>query len=549
MTLLLRQVRHELVALARTPIVLILSVGLPLGFFVLLSALVGNEVVDEQQDVRLVQFLAPGMATFAIAMSSFAFLATSLAEARASGVLKRQSGAPVPRGVLLGGRMGAALLLGLVATVLVLGSGVVFYGLVVPERSMVAVVTTLVVSSLCFSALGLALALALRSVAATVAVSNGLVIPLSFISGVFMMGSDMPPWLETLGWLFPLKHVARLLSDALNPYLTGNGFQLEHLAVILAWGAGGVLASLALLRRRRELGTPRARDSRSAGTSADRRPLRTAAPSRTALVLSQVRHTRRALTRDASAVFFAVGFPVALVAVIPAVNGGGDLVLDNGQPLGTFYAATMAVYAAAVTAYATMPQAVAEDRERGVLKRMHATPMPAWALVVGRVVGAVVVVLLTGLAIAVLAAILYRPDMPPGMPAAVVTLLLTAVCFALVGIAVTTFVGSAQAVVAVTLGTMLPLAFISDVFVIGATLPRALDVVSWVFPMRHAANAMTEAVAPDVVGSGLAWGHLAVILAWALAASVVVVRRFRWEAAEPTLRHGARGRAAVAAPG
>ena len=539
MTMLLRQVRHELLGLVRTPIVLIMSVGLPLGFFVLLAALAGNEVVDEAQDIRLVQFLAPGMATFAIAMSSFAFLATALAEARAAGVVKRQSATPVPRGVLLGGRMGASLVLGLVATLLVLGAGVLFYDLVVPGRSVVVILVTLVVSSLCFSALGLALALSLPSASAVLAVSNGVVIPLSFVSGVFMFGADLPPALETIGWLFPLKHVSRLLSDALNPYVTGSGFQLEHVAVILAWGAAGVLASLVLLRRRRELGTPRARTRAGRASAADRRPVRTSAPSRTALVLSQVRHTQSALWRDASAVFFAVAFPVALVAVVPAVNGGGDVVLDNGQPLGTFYAATMAVYAAAVTAYANMPQAIAEDRERGVLKRVHASPMPAWALVVGRMVGAVVVVLVTGLAIVVLAAALYRPGMPPGMPAAVVTLVLTAVCFALVGVAVTTFIGSAQSVVAVTLGTMLPLAFISDIFVIGATLPPALDVVSWVFPLRHAANAMTEAVAPDVVGSGLAWGHLAVLLAWTVAASVVVVLRFRWEADEPRRRRAA----------
>lgn len=534
--MLLRQVRHELDGLVRTPLVLIMSVGLPLGFFVLLAALVGNKVVDAEQDIRLVQFLAPGMATFAIAMSSFAFLATALAEAREAGVIKRQSATPVPRSVLLGGRMGASLVLGAVSALLVLGAGVVFYGLVVPQRSALAVITTLVVSSLCFSALGLALALWLPTAQAVLAVSNGVVIPLSFISNVFMFGGELPPWLDTLGWLFPLKHVASLLSDALNPYLSGSGFQLEHFAVILAWGAGGVLASLVLLHRRRELGSPRARTTVGTGTAADRRPLRTSAPSRAALVLSEVRHTQRALWRDVSAVFFAVAFPVALVAIIPAVNGGGDLVLDNGQTLGTFYAATMAVYGAAVTAYVNMPQAVAEDRERGVLKRVHATPMPAWALVVGRVAGAVVVVLLTGLAIAVLAGVLYRPDMPPTMPAAAVTLLVIAVCFALLGIAVTTVVGSAQAVVAVTLGTMLPLAFISDIFVIGATLPRVLDVVSWVFPLRHAASAMTESVAPDAVGSGLAWGHLAVVLAWGVAASVVVGLRFRWEAAEPTRR-------------
>ena len=99
----------------------------------LLSALIGNEVVDERGGVRVVQFLAPGMAAFGVVMATFSFLSIGLAEARSTGVVKRQSGAPVPRWVLIGGRMGAALLLGLTSTALVLAAGVAFYDLQVPE--------------------------------------------------------------------------------------------------------------------------------------------------------------------------------------------------------------------------------------------------------------------------------------------------------------------------------------------------------------------------------------------------------------------------------
>ena len=154
--LLRRQTRHELTALRRTPITLILSIGLPLLFFVLLSGLIGNEVVDERGGVRVVQFLAPGMAAFGVVMATFSFLSIGLAEARSTGVVKRQSGAPVPRWVLIGGRMGAALLLGLTSTALVLAAGVAFYDLQVPSRSVLAILTTLVLASACFSALGLA---------------------------------------------------------------------------------------------------------------------------------------------------------------------------------------------------------------------------------------------------------------------------------------------------------------------------------------------------------------------------------------------------------
>jgi ABC-type multidrug transport system permease subunit len=251
---------------------------------------------------------------------------------------------------------------------------------------------------------------------------------------------------------------------------------------------------------------------------------------------AQFRHTQSILWRDPSSVFFAVAFPVILVAVIPTVNGGGDRVMSSGQPLGTFYAATMAIYGAAVTAYVNMPQGLAEDRERGVLKRMRATPLPAWALVTGRTLGALVVALLTLAAIAVLAAVMYRPTLPPGWPALILTFIVATICFAVLGVAVASLVRSAQAGVGIALGTLLPLSFISDIFVFGVTFPPWLDAISWFFPLRHAARAMTEATMPSVSGAGLSWGHLGVLLAWTVAAAAVIALRFRWETSEPLRR-------------
>jgi ABC-2 type transport system permease protein len=530
------QTRHELTALRRTPITLILSIGLPLLFFVLLSALIGNEVVDERGGVRVVQFLAPGMAAFGVVMATFSFLSIGLAEARSTGVVKRQSGAPVPRWVLIGGRMGAALLLGLTSAALVLAAGVTFYDLQVPSRSVLAILTTLVLASACFSALGLALAMALPTMQLTIAVSNGIVIPLAFLSDMFMMTGQMPDWLATIGWLFPLKHLTAVFADALNPYLSGSGFELDHLAVIALWGVAGAVVATVQLRRDRDRDAARRSDARPSRARARRRladstARRTSAPPWAALLAEQVRHAQRVLWRNPSAVFFAVAFPVLLVAIIPAVNGGGDQLMDNGQTLGVFYAGTMAIYGAAVTAYVNMPQGVAEARDRGVLKRTGGTPLPAPALVVGRVVGALVVALLTGVAIIVLAALVFRPPVPAGLAAAVVVLAISAVCFAVVGLAVMTFVHSAQALTGVTLGTLLPLAFVSDIFVIGATFPPVLEAVSWVFPLRHASAAMSAALAPELSGSGLSLDHLGVLLLWTVVGALVLARRFRWESA------------------
>ena len=247
--MLAAQVWHELTRLRRTPVVMVMGFGFPVAFFILLSSLLGNETLDSHEGIRLAQFLAPGMASFGVVMSTFSFLAVGFAEARATGVLKRTTGTPLPTWVLLGGRIGAATVLGLTAAALVLGLGVAFYDVQLFGRAVAAVVVTLLLGSLCFAALGLLLAALAPSQQATLAIANGLVIPLSFISDVFMASSAMPDWMTRLGWFFPLKHMAVLVGDALNPYLAGNGFQLDHLLALAGFTVAGALAAGWALRR------------------------------------------------------------------------------------------------------------------------------------------------------------------------------------------------------------------------------------------------------------------------------------------------------------
>ncbi|MCV2393089.1 ABC transporter permease [Actinotalea sp. M2MS4P-6] len=521
-SLLGRQVAHELTALRRSPITLILSVGFPLLFFVLLASMVGNETLDARNGVRLAQFLAPGLASFGVVMATFSFLAVGFAEARASGALKRQAATPLPGWVAIGGRIGAAMVLGLIATTLVLGVGAAGYGVQLFWRTIPAVLVTLVLGSLCFAALGLALAALLGSPQTTVAVANGLVIPLSFISDVFMIGTTLPEWMDKLGWFFPLKHMAVLFADALDPYGSGSGFQLDHLLALAAWGlAGAAVATWAL---RRDTDTVRV----SATGRRHPRDLvaRTGRPSALALLLGELGHTTTMLRRDASSVFFAVIFPVLLALVIPAANGGGSATMDDGRTLGSLFAATMAAYGAAVTAYVNVPTDLVEGRERGVLKRLHGTPLPSWALLAGRVAGAVVVALLTFVAVFVVAGVAFGVGVPPAWLTSLGVLALGSACLAVLGVAVTSFARTAQAGVGLTLGTLLPLAFISDIFVIGVTFPPVLDAIAGFFPLRPFVRAVVGATS-DTGDVNVA--NLLALLAWLVAGLVVVRLRFSWE--------------------
>jgi hypothetical protein len=112
------------------------------------------------------------------------------------------------------------------------------------------------------------------------------------------------------------------------------------------------------------------------------------------------------------------------------------------------------------------------------------------------------------------------------LPAVLLAVLLGGSCFAALGLAVVAVLRSATSVIAVTLGTLLPLSFVSEVFVVGdAAMPPWLSAVADVFPLRHLMEALLTATRPDAIGAGFAWAHLAVVAAWTVAAVIVLMIR------------------------
>ena len=61
-------------------------------------------------------------------------------------------------------------------------------------------------------------------------------LPLYFISGVFVSVSVLPHWLVTIAGVFPVRHLAAALLVAYNPHTRGSGFAGADLLVVAAWG-------------------------------------------------------------------------------------------------------------------------------------------------------------------------------------------------------------------------------------------------------------------------------------------------------------------------
>lgn len=208
----------------------------PLMIFVVFSLIFGNEFIPEL-GVNLSQYFGPAMAVFAAVSASYTNIAVTTAYQRDEGILKRIRGTPLPAGIYLGGKITSAIIIAAISVVIMMAAGVAFYGIQLYGATLPAAIVTFIVGVACFASLGLLVAGLVNSGEGATAVTNATLLPLAFVSGIFLVPSDdAPAWLESVANFFPLKHFVVPFTDAFNPTYTGSPWQWGHLGYMALWG-------------------------------------------------------------------------------------------------------------------------------------------------------------------------------------------------------------------------------------------------------------------------------------------------------------------------
>jgi ABC-2 type transport system permease protein len=270
--LVVEQVVSQVKVFLRIPIALFFTIGLPVMMLVLFNALFGGAgatVETATGDWSLIQFYVGALAAFSAVSATFTNLANMIPANRQDGVMKRWRGTPLPRWVYLAGFVGSALLIAVCGLVLVLGLGFVAYDLDVNVEKLPAAAVSFVVGTLAFSALGAAVAGLIRSHEAAPAVTNGIILPLAFISNTFVAidESEMPRWLDVVSGIFPLRPFVESMQAAFNPTVGTPGLLWDNLAVVSAWGVAGVILAVRCFKWEPVADTARPRRPRARRTA------------------------------------------------------------------------------------------------------------------------------------------------------------------------------------------------------------------------------------------------------------------------------------------
>ena len=187
---------------------------------------------------------------------------------------------------------------------------------------------------------------------------------------------------------------------------------------------------------------------------------------------------------------------------------------------------TLAVVSATMVSLAI---GLTEMRESGRLKRVRSTPLPTWAFVAGRVGNSIVTSADDGRAGHVDRPLPLRGQDPDSHdPGARRDAARRRRAFSCLGFALTAVIPSEEAAPPITNFTVLPLYFLSGVFIPETEIPDGVLAVADVFPIRPFFEALLTGFDPATTGAGFEWGHLLVVAAWGVAGLAIAAKTFSW---------------------
>jgi ABC-2 type transport system permease protein len=235
-----------------------------------------------------------------------------------------------------------------------------------------------------------------------------------------------------------------------------------------------------------------------------------------------------------------VAFVFAMPAIMLVLLGSifrGDAA-GHGVSVGELFAAGLIGGGVMATSYQNLGMAIAIERDRGLLKRLRGTPMPAGAYFIGKtglVLVAAVAETVILIAVAMLVDHLRLPTSAGRWWTFTWVFLLGTVTCTLLGIAASSVPRSARSATAVITLPFVVLQFISGVYVPFTLVPPWLRDIAAVFPLKWICQGLrsvflpAQAAALEPAGS---WelGRAALVLgAWVAAGLVLCLTTFRWQ--------------------
>jgi ABC-2 type transport system permease protein len=246
------------------------------------------------------------------------------------------------------------------------------------------------------------------------------------------------------------------------------------------------------------------------------------------IFLHEVRGQLLLYRRSKELAFFTFLLPLILFVLLGSTYGDDRI---SGVRGADFLEAGMLGYGLVSTAFAGLAIFLVIRRESGILKRVRATPLPAWAYLAAVLTATLIAFAVSCVCMIAIGRLLFSVDLPTRWFSLILTLALGAAAFAALGLGMTAAVRSAEGASATVNAVYLPLAFISGAFFSPHSFPSFLRAIADVLPLTYFIRLTRDVMLHDhqIWDNG---ADVAVIVLWGAIGAAIALWRFRWEPTE-----------------
>jgi len=253
------RIRYEFLAYFRQGDAVFFTFLFPVVMLLIFSVALGNITFGRDaagHAVKAAAYYLPGMLAAGVLLSGLQNLAIDIAGEKSDGTLKRLAGTPLSVTSYFIGKIGRALITGVLQAALLILVAWLVFGVKLPTTSGAWLTFTWVflLGVAACAVLGIGLSALPRSGKSATAVIIPIVLVLQFISGVYLAFGNLPTWLQNVASVFPLKWLAQgmrsvFLPSTLEAAETGGSWNLPGVAIALAiWLVVGVVLARVTFR-------------------------------------------------------------------------------------------------------------------------------------------------------------------------------------------------------------------------------------------------------------------------------------------------------------
>lgn len=193
--------------------------------------------------VGIEAYFTGGLIAYAIMLNCFSTLVVSLTTLRESGQLKRYRGTPVPAWTFIASLVLRSMALVALMMVILLVLATTAYDVTIHGEALAGLVVYAVLGTATMCALGVAVSAFAPNADAAGAIGPFTAVILSFISSVFVPIDQLPTWLQDVGRVFPLFHLAERFQKCLGT-TSGTGLAGNDVAVLALWAIGSAIVAV-----------------------------------------------------------------------------------------------------------------------------------------------------------------------------------------------------------------------------------------------------------------------------------------------------------------